>query len=448
MSGPPPLLGGPDTLPHAARASVYACGMDRDDIDLQALRAEAASGAPDALYRLAAALVVRQQFDEALALHQRAAVAGHAGAQVALARMLLHGIACAADPHAAVGWLAHAEAAGNEVAGTWLAMIALGGVAAPRDERIDARVLAAVNAGLPPAQRAAAIHFGRKPHRADQSLCIALLEDAALKGDAICALLLAERLARGEGCERDPDTAAALHAELAKAGIAPLPAVTAAPPSQPASPSNTLQLLDVLRAPDVDWRSRRPRVGVIDALLSADECRLLIAAAQPALRASQTVDPDTGLPIRMPIRTSSDASIDPIVEDMALRLVQLRMCAAAGIDLPHAEHLTVLRYEPGQQYRPHRDYVPPGTVERDHPEAGNRARTICVYLNDVEAGGETEFPLAGVRVAPKAGRAVVFDNLLPNGQPDVDSLHAGLPVERGEKWLATLWIRQRRYRDF
>lgn len=80
--------------------------------------------------------------------------------------------------------------------------------------------------------------------------------------------------------------------------------------------------------------------------------------------------------------------------------------------------------------------------------AGNRTRTICVYLNHVEAGGETVFPRADVSVAPVPGRAVVFDKLFADGRPDSESLHAGLPVTRGEKWLATLWLRERRYRGY
>ena len=123
-----------------------------------------------------------------------------------------------------------------------------------------------------------------------------------------------------------------------------------------------------------------------------------------------------------------------------------RAAVRAGVPLAHAERLTVLRYLPGEQYRPHRDYLPPGSPETDRPDAGNRLRTICVYLNGVEAGGATAFPHAGLEIAPKAGRAVVFDNLHADGRPDPDSLHAGLPVEAGEKWLATLWIRQRPYR--
>jgi prolyl 4-hydroxylase len=30
---------------------------------------------------------------------------------------------------------------------------------------------------------------------------------------------------------------------------------------------------------------------------------------------------------------------------------------------------------------------------------------------------------------------------------DTSSLHAGLPVIRGEKWIATKWLRERPYRS-
>ena len=43
---------------------------------------------------------------------------------------------------------------------------------------------------------------------------------------------------------------------------------------------------------------------------------------------------------------------------------------------------------------------------------------------------------------------MIFDNLLADGSPDADSLHAGLPVQRGEKWLATLWLRPGRYHAY
>ena len=58
---------------------------------------------------------------------------------------------------------------------------------------------------------------------------------------------------------------------------------------------------------------------------------------------------------------------------------------------------------------------------------------------------ETEFPELGIRVFPLPGSGVLFGNLTPEGQRHPLSLHAGLPVLQGEKWIATQWIRQRAY---
>lgn len=421
------------------------------DTELRALRAAAANGQPADRVRLALALVQRGEMEEAYALHRQAAEAGHGGAQVECARMLLYGIGTDAAPHDAVRWLERAERQGNVVAGYFLALIALGSTVLPRDGRINQRVLAAVNAGFPPAVRAAAIHFGRRDHPHDQSLCVRLLQRAAQAGDGIAAQLLHPRLARGEGCAPQPAVAADLHRRLAAVGAAPLPATSAGCPARDAryAPApGMIALEDALQTPAITERAASPRIAEVDALLSADECRLLMACASQLLRRSQTLDPRTGEPAATQLRTSHDASFDPILEDLALRVVQLRIARAARMELVHAEQLIVLRYAPGEQYRPHRDYLNASSLAADRADAGNRVRTICVYLNDVEAGGETEFPAAGLRVAPRAGCAVVFDNLHPDGRPDADSLHAGLPVERGQKWLATLWLRERRYRAY
>jgi hypothetical protein len=400
----------------------------------------------DAAYRKGIEHAGRQDFEQAAHWHQVAAEAGDDRAAIEFARLLLHGHGVDQDGPAAIHWLEQAEAKGNPVAAYLLAWAAVGGVLLPRDARINQRLLAAVRAGYTPAQRAAAVHFGRKPAAEAQRLAIDLLERAATAGDVVSAQLLAERLRYGEGCEADPGVAAQMRERLEASGVPPLPDVTrrALPPRS--TDPRQLDIEDAIAPVTAHLRAQRPRVATVDSLLGADECRLLVALATPRLHRSMTVDPVHGTPIEVPLRTSSDAHLDPLDEDLGLRLLQLRMCAAAGIELAHAEPLTVLRYQPGEEYRPHRDYMPPGGVERDRPEAGNRLRTICVYLNDVEAGGATAFPIAGVEVSPLAGRAVIFENLHADGRPDPDSLHAGTPVLRGVKWLATLWLRQHPYR--
>ncbi|MFA4623817.1 2OG-Fe(II) oxygenase, partial [Xanthomonas perforans] len=304
----------------------------------------------------------------------------------------------------------------------------------------------AANADYPPALRAIAIQHGRVAHPERQRQCVALLERAAAGGDAVSAALLAERLLRGEGVPPQPDAAAQLLQQLQPLGMTALPPVDVAPPD-PADDTAGHRIAFAPRVGPVR-RHTAPRIEEYAAVLSADECRLLMLLARPHLRASKVIDPNDASTGRAPIRTSHGATLDPIIEDFAARAAQARLAACAQLPLAHAEPLSVLCYAPGEQYRAHRDYLPPGTIAADRPPAGNRQRTVCVYLNDVGAAGETEFPVAGVRVRPRPGTLVCFDNLHADGRPDADSLHAGLPVTAGSKWLGTLWFRQQRYRDW
>lgn len=371
--------------------------------------------------------------DAAAPLLLAAARAGHAAAAVEVARMCLHGVGAPLDVAGARDWLARASAAGSHAATCLALQVALGDAVPPDDDAILAGIENAVVDGHPPALLAAAILAGRAPGGHAQATCVALLERGASAGDAIAMQLLVARAADGDGVAPDDALASTMRRRLADRGIAPVPGCTAPSPDAP---------------PAADVLAARPRVAIADGVLSRDECRLLMAFAAPALRRSRTIDPGGGGAVTLQLRTSSDASIDPLQESLALRLVQRRLCAVAGLPLRHAEHLIVLRYAPGEEYRPHRDYLPASQVAADVPAAGNRRRTLCAYLNDVAAGGETSFPGAGLRVEPVPGRALVFDNLNADGQPDPESLHAGLPVLGGVKWLATLWLRERPYRDY
>jgi len=376
---------------------------------------------PDAL-REASAALARGEAQRARQCYAQA-IAEHPAAQVELGRMLALGIGGPVDlPAAWDHWLA-AEQRGHPAAAYLLATYA-----EADDAQALARLRAAADAGLPVAQRGWALMRAHQddPQAADEAL--ALLRVAAGR-DPIAALLLAARAAGGEGMPADPALAASLHRQLADHGLPALPAVTPDAPTP----------LRVLH--DAPW------IAVADGVLSADECRLLVALMRPHLRRSQVFgDGADGRHVQA-VRTSRSATVDRVIEDHAARRIQQRLAAVAGMPLRHAEAMSILCYAPGQEYRPHRDYLPPAALREDRPDAGNRRRTLCVYLNDVQAGGETAFPVAGVKVSPRAGRVVVFDNLDARGHPLPDSLHAGLPVVRGEKWLGTLWLRERPYRE-
>jgi len=136
-------------------------------------------------------------------------------------------------------------------------------------------------------------------------------------------------------------------------------------------------------------------------------------------------------------------------EDFSARWLQARMTDWLGVPLGHAEYLILLRYQPGQEYRPHVDYLRAGTYRNlPAPEAGQRVHTMFVYLDQVEAGGETEFPRLGKRIRPARGRVVHFTNCGDDGLGDPSTVHAGLPVRAGVKYLATLWTREREYRKY
>jgi len=101
-----------------------------------------------------------------------------------------------------------------------------------------------------------------------------------------------------------------------------------------------------------------------------------------------------------------------------------------------AEYLQLTRYQQGQEYVAHFDHFNlPGY---EHTVDVDRVATALLYLNDGFLGGETYFPSLDITVYPRQGDILYFAY-----PPEVASncLHAGLPVRRGEKRIASLWIR-------
>lgn len=180
--------------------------------------------------------------------------------------------------------------------------------------------------------------------------------------------------------------------------------------------------------------SNSPEVHAFEAFFSPAECDYLIDTAEPLLRESLVVDPATGRMAPHPIRTSDGAIFPWVSEDLVVSALNRRIAAASGTQLSCGEPLQVLRYRPGQEYRPHSDALPAQTNQR--------VLTMLVYLNADYSGGETLFTRTGLKFGGGKGAGLLFRNALPGGLPDPDAQHAGLPVLAGEKYLASRWIRE------
>ena len=187
-----------------------------------------------------------------------------------------------------------------------------------------------------------------------------------------------------------------------------------------------------------------PRVVVFGGLLSDEECDQLVELAKPRLARSLTVATRTGGEEVNADRTSNGMFFQR-GENELVRRIEQRIARLVNWPEENGEGLQVLHYTPGTEYKPHYDYFDPQepgtpTILR---RGGQRVATVIMYLGEPEKGGGTVFPDVNLEVAPRRGNAVFFSYERPH--PTTRSLHGGSPVMAGEKWIATKWLRERRF---
>ncbi|KAL9448955.1 hypothetical protein AB3S75_010985 [Citrus x aurantiifolia] len=207
-----------------------------------------------------------------------------------------------------------------------------------------------------------------------------------------------------------------------------------------------------------------PRAFIYHNFLSKAECENLIELAKPHLVMAKVDDFKTGRNVASSgyrVRTGSGTFLkrgqDNIIRDIEKRIAEFTL-----IPPEHGEGIQVVHYEVGQRYAAHRDYF---RDELNLEDGGQRMATLLMYLSDVEEGGETLFPAAkanftsvpwwndlsecakkGLSIKPKRGDALLFWSIRPDATLDPSSLHAGCPVIKGDKWLATKWVHVHEYK--
>ena len=183
-----------------------------------------------------------------------------------------------------------------------------------------------------------------------------------------------------------------------------------------------------------------PFVGVQEQAISPLECDYIIERARDQMRPAGVVlkeknDQSAG-------RSGSSCWLR-YADDINIGKIGQRIATAVGLPLAHAESMQVIHYGVNQEYRHHFDAynLTSKKGQRAAKWGGQRLVTALVYLNDVPAGGGTDFSKLAISIDARAGRMVVFHNTREDAsQPHPDSLHAGLPVLGGEKWAFNIWF--------
>jgi len=172
--------------------------------------------------------------------------------------------------------------------------------------------------------------------------------------------------------------------------------------------------------------------------LGVEECAQLIAMVDSVAKPS-TLYAETD----QSARTSYSGDFDRA--DPFVRMIERRIDDLTGLPNSWGETIQGQRYLPGQEFRHHCDWFrSDGSYwPSEQQNGGQRSWTAMIYLNDVEQGGATHFHYLDMAIPPQRGAILLWNNMTPDGEPNLNTLHAGTPVVRGVKYVITKWYRTR-----
>lgn len=198
---------------------------------------------------------------------------------------------------------------------------------------------------------------------------------------------------------------------------------------------------DKFKVPDSE---SKPKIKLyyLDNFVSEEDCQEIIRHVKTNMKSSTITTPDE---TDKKFRTSQTCHMGYLQIDCLQRLNH-RICEYMGMESERSEDIQGQHYEVGQEFKAHTDFFTPGTTEYQQyaGEQGQRTWTFMIYLNDVPdgSGGDTEFVRLGMSFQPKRGQAIIWNNLLPDGSPNQDTLHWAHKILQGDKTIITKWFRQ------
>lgn len=200
-----------------------------------------------------------------------------------------------------------------------------------------------------------------------------------------------------------------------------------------------------MRKTQQQWPERNPMW--VDDFLSQETCASILEELEFSFWRPSTVvrkGQDGPLQVRRSrMRVSESTSQEWFSPELLreIRRIESRLVRTLGCARERYEPWQATRYPVGGKFDFHYDCG----CWKDEP-AGEREATVLLYLDSPPRGGSTRFRELGLKIEARAGRLLVWKNLLPDGECDPGMIHSGAPVKRGRKTTLVTWIRQRAIR--
>lgn len=182
----------------------------------------------------------------------------------------------------------------------------------------------------------------------------------------------------------------------------------------------------------------RMELYILRNFLTPEECARFVEKIDADRRPSTIADPNGDNYFR------TSETCDMRADDPDVVALDERLSALSGIDLQFGETMQGQRYAVGQEFKAHTDYFEPQGQDftRYTTVGGQRTWTFMIYLNEPEAGGATRFKTIGKSIQPEIGKLLAWNNRRPDGSCNPATIHHGMKVREGTKYVITKWYRE------
>jgi prolyl 4-hydroxylase len=194
---------------------------------------------------------------------------------------------------------------------------------------------------------------------------------------------------------------------------------------------------------EITFLSSTCEVRLIKNFITLEECNHLIEkfskfCVQSTVASPQNTENMQVFEAHIDQRSSTSAYMNQHGTDNVVMAITEKVARLCNLPITHVEGLQLVKYQKGQEYKPHHDYFTPEI------KGQNRLFTVLIYLNDldIEDGGRTIFPLLNINVVPKTGNAIFWRNCLDDRSVLHESLHTGEIIHTDKiKYAVNCWIR-------